>query len=156
MKQARGGIHASAGTERRLLTTSSVTAPATADILKAKSPGVPTTLLGAQEPKTTKTQPPIPLKADPSSPVPNTSGQAVQPYSPTEPKPFNNGTTAKARSGKTDFEAEKERLRLKGRANKQLKEKLRLDLGKLQSATVKWCGLDTDDGTTTNKSILSL
>ena len=45
VKQARGGIHASAGTERRLYTD-----PATADIPKAKSPGVPTTLVGTQKP----------------------------------------------------------------------------------------------------------
>ena len=140
---AKGGTHAPAGTERRLLTAPTIKSNTVADMLKAKSPEAPTTLPGAQERKTTATQLRIPTKekkdkkqADQGSPIPNTSAPADQPYSPTDPKPFNNGTSLKSPT-KPDFEAEKERLRLKGRANKQLKEKLRLDLGQLQSTTVK-------------------
>ena len=59
---AKGGIHASAGTERRLLTAPTIKSNTTADMLKVKSPGAPTTLPGVQEHKTTATQLRIPTK----------------------------------------------------------------------------------------------
>ena len=60
---AKGGIHASAGTERRLLTAPTIKSNIAVDVLKAKSPWAPTTLPGAQEHKTTATQLRIPTKA---------------------------------------------------------------------------------------------